>query len=299
MTGGRAPLMLALLLFAACAPRVQEMSPVNGAPRLLEDKFVTTDGAVLPMRRWMPEDAPKAVFVAAHGFNDHSGAFAAPAKRWAGAGIATYAYDQRGFGAAPHPGIWAGAAILIADLKAVTATIRARHPGVPVYLIGESMGGAVVMLALTDLDPPTVEGAVLIAPAVWGRRHMNPIQRGALWLFAHSVPWITLTGQGLRIRASDNIEMLKALAKDPLFIKATRIDAIWGLANLMDAALDSAGRLKGTMLVVYGYKDEIIPKEPVHNMLKRLPANGRARIAFYPSAYHMLLRDLGAGSGDR
>ena len=45
--------------------------------------------------------------------------------------------------------------------------------------------------------------------------------------------------------ASDNIEMLRALGADPLFIKATRVDAIAGLVELMDiaaASVDEPGR---------------------------------------------------------
>ena len=50
----------------------------------------------------------RAVILALHGFNDYSNAFEGPGEVWAGHGIATYAYDQRGFGAAPERGLWPG-----------------------------------------------------------------------------------------------------------------------------------------------------------------------------------------------
>jgi alpha-beta hydrolase superfamily lysophospholipase len=90
--------------------------------------------------------------------------------------------------------------------------------------------------------------------------------------------------------------MLRALARDPLVIKETRVDAIKGLVDLMDQALASAPRLDEPTLLLYGKRDEIIPPEPIRRMIAALPQNGaaRRRIAWYPGGYHMLLRDLDA-----
>ena len=59
------------------------------------------DGATLPLKSWLPDGKPKAVILALHGFNDYSNAFKDSGEEWAKHGIATFAYDQRGFGAAP------------------------------------------------------------------------------------------------------------------------------------------------------------------------------------------------------
>ena len=72
----------------------------------------------------------------------------------------------------------------------------------------------------------------------------------------------------------------------------TRVDALWGLSNLMDRALAAAPRLTTPALVLYGKRDEIIPQRPTCRMLAALPAS--ARVAVYPNGYHMLTRDLGA-----
>jgi acylglycerol lipase len=92
---------------------------------------------------------------------------------------------------------------------------------------------------------------------------------------------------------SDNIAMLRALARDPLVIKTTRVDTIKGLVDLMDMALAAAPRLHQKLLVLYGGRDEIIPPEPLGLMIEALPPGGR-RVAWYRDGYHMLLRDLDA-----
>jgi acylglycerol lipase len=119
-------------------------------------------------------------------------------------------------------------------------------------------------------------------------------QQLALWVGAHTVPGITLTGEGLKIKPSDNIPMLIEFGKDPLVIKETKIGTIYGLTNLMDLALQRAQQLSTPALILYGNNDEVIPKAPTALMLSRLPSvgSGTRRIGLYEKGYHMLLRDL-------
>jgi alpha-beta hydrolase superfamily lysophospholipase len=292
----RLPALFLLLLLAACAPRLQPPGLESVEPQLNGDHFVADDGVTLPVRVWLPDGTPTAVILALHGFNDYSKAFDAPARRWAAAGIATYAFDQRGFGATRYQGLWPGEQRMIADLREMAQLLRVRHPATPFYLLGESMGAAVVMAAATADDPPTADGLTLVAPAVWGRETQGPLQSGVLWLAAHTVPWMKLTGEGLDIHPTDNVEVLRAMVRDPLVIKKTRIDAVFGLVDLMDLAYAAAPNLPQGTLVLYGSREDVIPDEAVLAMLRRLPADAarRPRIAIYPDGYHMLLRDLHA-----
>ncbi|MFQ5972597.1 MAG: alpha/beta hydrolase [Alphaproteobacteria bacterium] len=289
--------ILVAALTAACAPRLQSAGPFADdpiEPRLAEHDFITADGLELPLRRWLPPVGVElgAVVLALHGFNDYSNAFAEPAEWLRAHGIAVYAYDQRGFGAGPEPGMWAGTETLIADLRAALARLRARHPGVPLYVLGESMGGAVVIAAWGQ-EPLDVDGVILAGPAVRGRAVIPFYQSLTLWLTAHSMPWLKVSGGNLDITPSDNIEMLRALALDPLVIKETRIDALWGLVDLMDRALEAAPEFDARALILYGARDEIIPPPATVEFLDRLPAeNGGRRVAIYLEGYHMLLRDL-------
>jgi alpha-beta hydrolase superfamily lysophospholipase len=267
-------------------------------PWLTDDAVIADDGAVLPLRRWLPTGPVKAVVLALHGVNDYSHEFAAAGNAWAKQGIATYAYDQRGFGQAPLRGSWAGARRLDQDAALASRLLHERYPGVPLYLLGDSMGGAVVITAVAGVagaDRPLCDGIVLVAPAVWGRETMNVFERASLWMANQLFPGMTVSGGGLGIEPSDNIEMLRAQYRDPLVIKAMRIDTLNGVVDLMDLALDAAPHLSEPMLLLYGERDEVIPPEPIRRFIVRLPpaAGDKQRIALYPDGYHMLLRDLG------
>jgi acylglycerol lipase len=266
-------------------------------PQFSDNAFIAADGSRLPLRRWLPNSAAKAVILALHGFNDYSNAFAMPAALWAERGIATYAYDQRGFGGAPLRYGWAGSAQLANDAVTAVRVLRAMYPGRPIYLLGESMGGAVAILAATGTDgvpPAAADGLILSAPAVWGRDTMEIWPRLALFAAVRFFPELTLTGQGLGVKPSDNLPMLRALMKDPMVIKGARVSTIYGLVDLMDLAHATAPRLDVPLLLLYGARDEVVPREALTEFVAGLPPRPahRRRLAYYRDGYHLLLRDL-------
>ena len=290
----RNPVYLVLLfsLMACASPQVQEQSDITRVPALSSSFAVMADGYSLPVTAWEADESPQAIVLAMHGFNDYRNAFSGPAHFFAENRITTYAYDQRGFGETAQRGLWPADDVLEDDAATMASLLCARHPDLPLFLLGESMGGAVVMTMQRKV--PCIKGIVLVGPAVWGWQTMSFWQRNILRFAAHVVPGRTLTGEGLEITPSDNIEMLRALGRDPLVIKATRIDTIYGLTNLMEAALLSSAGLATPTLILYGEKDEIIPPEPACAMLNRLPDLATTRLVLYPEGYHMLMRDLQA-----
>jgi alpha-beta hydrolase superfamily lysophospholipase len=288
----RAAIAGGLILLGACAPQVAREGLQNAAPTIESDVFVTHDGLRLPLRHW---DAahPKAIIIALHGMSDYSEAFDMPGPIWAAAGITTFAYDQRGFGAAPDPSVWGGSDAMRADLDDFVDAARAKYPGVPVYALGESMGGAVVLSSLASAHPPRVDGAILIAPAVWSREDMPFYYGWALWLAAHVAPGMHVSGNGLHIVACDNIAVLRKLSRDPLFQHSARADQVYGLVNLMDEARKAAAKLPAhapPILLLYGAHDQVIPAAPTQASIQDM--GSQAEVHRDDNGYHMLLRDL-------
>jgi len=285
------------LALTACAAVTAPPGSGHVTPHFEDGFLVARDGMRLPLRAWKADgDAPKAVIIALHGMSDYSNAFDMPGTEWARRGITTLAIDQRGFGRSDNPGLWAGGDVMRADLNDFAAAAHARYPGVKIFAAGESMGGAVVLSALASPEPPAIDGAILVSPAVWSRADMPALYRVALFMVAHITPGIILTnsaaGKVVKIIPSDNIPMLIALGKDPLFQKKTRADTLYGLVNLMGDARTAPQRLKNPppILYLHGEKDQVIPPAPAKATIRELGA--RADVREYPNGYHMLLRDL-------
>lgn len=116
---------------------------------------------------WEVSDGrPRALLLLVHGFGLHKGTFEAFGKRMAAAGIATYAVDAKGFGtwaeAKGHQDLDFDATLI--EVGAILMGLRRNHPGVPVFLLGESMGGAIA-LQVTAMYPQYVDGLIAAAPS--------------------------------------------------------------------------------------------------------------------------------------
>lgn len=292
--------LVALMLSACAAPHVQSpMTPPPSfdGPSIEHRAFVVPDGARLPYRLWAPKGEPWAVVVALHGMNDHSAAFRLAGPWWAERGIATYAYDQRGFGAAPGRGLWAGEALMVEDLRSVVALVRARHPDARIAIVGESMGGAVAISAFASDRPPAADQAILLAPAVWGWSSQGPFNAASLWVTARLLGdrSVSPPDWAVRdIRATDNLIELIANGNDPRFIRATRFDALYGLVDLMESATRKLGQVRGPVALLYGAHDQIIEKGPTRRALVRAGDPPNLRTAWYADGWHLLNRDLQA-----
>jgi alpha-beta hydrolase superfamily lysophospholipase len=133
---------------------------------------------------------------------------------------------------------------------------------------------------------------VLVSPALWGWSNLDVFKRSALWLAMQVAPGGRMSGRGLNIKPSDNEQMLLALGRDPYVIKSTRIDAIHGLVDLMEAASLSAPAITLPTIVLYATGDEVVPSEPIREATAAMP--GASHIVCYNDGFHMLLRDLAA-----
>lgn len=295
---GQAAWVAGIVVFAAaCSPVVMPAGPAVGMAGLRDDAIVARDGAMLPVRRFPPTADARVVLLALHGFNDHAGNFLIDSQpQFGAAGVLIYAYDQRGFGRAPGRGYWPGAETLAADAAEAARLLRRRHPDLPLFLLGESMGAAVAVLAGASQTPPPVDGYVLLAPALWSRDAMNPIMRGGLWLASRTIPMMGFQGGVGGIVASDNMDALRRLGRDPLTIRTTRVDAAVGLVDLMDRAVEAlpqccrdAAGVRVPSLMLIGAQDMIVPPRATRHAIGRVPDDARPRLAVYEQGFHLLL----------
>jgi len=286
--------LLGLLHLGGCAVPAEDPGDSRAPAANAIEVFTTEDGVRLPIRTFSAIGRPRAVLVALHGFNDYSRFIDDAARYFAQAGITTVAYDQRGFGGAPDRGKWAGTRALVDDFLAMLRFVRRSHPGMPLFALGESMGGAVIAVALAQEPEISIDGVILVTPAIWSRDTMPWYQRFGIWIGARLTPAMTLSSNEFGIVSSDNAAMLVEFAKDPLVIKETRLDTLDGLSDLMDQAILSVPKLRPRTLVIYGLRDVMIPRRPMIALLERWPQDAAPNFRFglYPDGYHMLLRDL-------
>ena len=257
---------------------------------LASDRYVAADGTALPVAVWPAAGGkPKAVILGLHGFGDYRKAWDEPAEIWARDGITTYSYDQRGFGSSPTRGRWPGTEALVDDVAAMMTLLHAQHPDVPIYLAGESMGGAVALVAADR--GVRIDGLILLATALRSRDTFGPVASAGLWFFAHTIPWFPSGPTSIDYKPTDNPKTLEKLRNDPSMLRQARLDMGYGLVDLMDTARESAARVRVPYLMLHGLGDRIVPQEPVKAAIEVMPRRPDSKLAFYKEGYHLLLRD--------
>jgi alpha-beta hydrolase superfamily lysophospholipase len=131
--------------------------------------YSSSDGTQITAYRWDPTGEPKAVIQLTHGMGEHAWRYDHVARALNDAGFTVCAQDHRGHGASAGPdalgdlgqGSWAA---LIDDIGLLSAHIRAEHPGLPLVLVGHSMGSFAVQQYLLD-HSADVDGVVLTGTA--------------------------------------------------------------------------------------------------------------------------------------
>ena len=128
----------------------------------------TRDGLTLHTHRWRAGGRPRASLVLVHGIAEHAARHDHVARRFADAGIETYAMDLRGFGRSGGPRAYLDRwSRYLDDVEDQIAAVRADAPGLPLILYGHSMGGLIALgYVLADPPRPLPDVLVLSAPAI-------------------------------------------------------------------------------------------------------------------------------------
>mgnify|MGYP006278751479 FL=1 len=288
-----------LLALAGCGARPAALpSALTGAgPDPARATVSGADGTPLALSRWAAKGAPRAVILALHGFGESGpNTFGWAARAWSEAGLATYAYDQRGFGANPSRRYWPGAEALVADAVAVSGQIRARHPDLPLVIVGHSMGGGIVLAAAAQgagVGGLTGDALVLAAPAIAGGAQMSPLYRVGGWSLGTFAPDRRFTGgDAVTLVPTDNRAALARAAADSHHFADASGRELWGLVRVSDLAARAAPRVERPVLTLMGAKDDYVRAARVKAVHDTIP--GPSRFVLYPDGWHWLFRDVQA-----
>lgn len=246
--------------------------------------------AVLPppiIRNWLPTDEPRAVVIALHSFGDYSAAFDQLGPWFAAQGIAVYSWDQRGFGSNINAGKWPGKDALESDLITRVNEIAQRHDA-PLFILGESLGGAVAINVAARNPQLPIDGLILAAPAV---REGITARYG--WNVAIGAAALVRPGYLLNVERHEDDPRFSAhaaqrLANDPLVQRNVRMDHYQGLIRYADRASDIADTLNTPTLLLYGGADGSVPAISIERLHQHL--GNISTYHFYPGGPHLLLQ---------
>jgi len=260
---------------------------------MIEGRFAGHDGAPLFRRAWPAAGQARGVIVNVHGLGDHSGLYLTVSEHFTARGFAVHAPDLRGNGHSPgargHIGSWRE---YREDLRRFVGLVRGEEPGLPLFLLGHSLGGLIVLdYALHHADG--LGGVIASAPPLGRLGVPAPLLLlgrvvSRLW------PSFSLeTGMDLSGLARDPAIAAEVLA-DPLFHRKGSARLSTEVTAAIDRVQQGASGFPLPLLILHGAADRMVPPDGSRELVARARGPERdVRLLEYEGAYHALFADQG------
>lgn len=269
-------------------------------PTCTQHPWTAPDGAIFSYSQWATHAEPRAVLIAIHGLSGAALDYEPLGRHLAPLGFVIYAPELRGQGNDPVParrGDLDRIETWFADLRAFLALVRARHPGLPLFSYGESMGAALLVRFLAQADANEQPAALVLASPVVA------IQQRPPWWVNMLFRTLLVLRPGFRI----DLRPLAKREKAPRLVTRDEAHRTWFasaphkldvftvrffkcLQDLITGCFASAEKLRLPVLVLCARHDVFIGEERVEAFFARLPGPDK-ELTLYPDSYHLLLHD--------
>lgn len=235
---------------------------------------------------------PKAVLLCVHGLGLNSASYQEFAKQMVKEGIGVFAVDVRGFGT------WmqlkgkqkCDFESCISDVEQALRVLHTVYPNKPIFVLGESMGGAIAMRITAD-HPDLVDGLISCVPS-GDRFHKTKNQlRVALHLITLRGNKDIDVGTGVIEDATEN-EALRAKWKDDPFnrLKLSSKE-LMHFQSFMNDNHETAKRINSTpVLFVVGLGDKLVKPKGTIELYEEVSSEDK-QMATIKNAEHLIFEN--------
>jgi alpha-beta hydrolase superfamily lysophospholipase len=268
----------------------ENAGPSTVAQAPLEGWFTGAGGLSLFRRTWRPTGRTRAVLVNVHGLGDHSGLYPALVQFFTARGVAVYAYDVRGNGRSPGQRAYVERwDEYLDDLARFLELVHKEEPGTPVFLLGNSLGGLIVLdYALQQCDG--IQGVIAASPPL-GRLGVPAPLMALGRVLSRVWPRFSIrTGLDLSGLARDPAVAATVLA-DPLFHRVGTARLSTEVTAAIARVRAGAPRFSLPLLLLHGSADRMVPPDGSRDFIGRVRFHDR-ELREYAGAYHVLFADL-------
>jgi lysophospholipase len=255
----------------------------------------TADQLDLVWQSWAPE-TPRGVIIIIHGLAEHGGRYHETAEFLSRNGWAVYACDLRAHGLSPDPPK-AGRvhvqrfADYFFDVDAMAELVRTRHPGLPVFILGHSMGGLIALSYALE-KPEALAGALISSPALGTHPQFKPplFLKILVGILSRLAPRL-LVDSGLDTQAiCRDPEVVMAYIDDPLVSQKVSVRWYSEITKAMKQAFRNAGSLRIPMLLMQSGADRLVDPAAPGRWASAAPP-GLVELVLWEGLYHEMLNE--------
>lgn len=233
----------------------------------------TPDGVKLAARLWSPETAPRAAVLLVHGLGEHCGRYQHVAEAFNAAGVAVLGFDLRGHGLSDGlRGHIPSYDTVADDITHFIAELGQRYPGLPVFLYGHSLGGALVLYAALARQP-RIAGVIATSPGLAPGVPVSAGKMAAARILNRVAPKLTMANDLDLNNLSSDPSVKEAYTQDPLV--HNRISARLGIQLIEKGQwiMAHAAEFQLPLLLVQGSADHLVDPMTTRRFSERVPAN--------------------------
>jgi alpha-beta hydrolase superfamily lysophospholipase len=256
-------------------------------------EYSIDDGGAPVLASWKAEGVrPKAIFLAIHGFGFQKYAFRSFAESMRLRGISTYALDIRGFGGWAN-GVRTDRSLhldrALADIKETLLDLKVENPKTPIFILGESLGGALALRAAKD-SPDLIAGVVSSVPSGQLFSKKALAMRLTLRYLLHAGKSIDIGQQVMARATSDETLSSKWLADSKTRMKVAKGELLQ-YSRFMNNSHGVARRLSGTaVLMLQGAQDKLVKPEGTVHLYRELATRDKSMV-MVAGGEHLLLEE--------
>ncbi|HEX2218394.1 MAG TPA: alpha/beta hydrolase [Gemmatimonadales bacterium] len=265
-----------------------------GAPRAAqahqEGWFTGCGGLSLFRQVWRPIGGVRAALINVHGLGDHSGLYPTLVEHFTARGVTVHALDTRGNGRSQGQRAYVERwEEYREDLACFVRLVRSEEPDRPLFLLGNSLGGLIVLDYALE-HPEGLRGVVVASPPL-GRLGVPAPLLALGRILSRVWPRFSLrTGMDLSGLARDPV-VRETLLADPLFHRVGTARLSTEVRAAIARVQAAAPRFPLPLLVLHGSADRMVPPDGSRSFVARVGHPDR-ELREYAGAFHVLFADL-------
>lgn len=245
-----------------------------------------------PGHVWLnPRVEQRGIVIAIHGLSLQSSSYAAFAKELADVGFCTVAFDMRGFGAYRQA---LGAEHLdfdgcMRDLHHVVSAIRTDNPDTPIFILGESMGGAIA-LQFAAQYPELVDGLVASVPAGKRFKQRQTAVRVALRFLENKNRPFDI-GTDVINQATHDPRVKEAWAGDLKTRSMLSPRELIAFQSMCDRNIEYARQIENTPVIIFqGVSDMLVKPEATYDLFRAIECKDKS-LVMVGNAEHLIFEE--------
>ncbi|XP_019360487.1 PREDICTED: monoglyceride lipase isoform X2 [Gavialis gangeticus] len=254
--------------------------------------MVNADGQYLFCRYWKPAAVPRALVFIAHGAGEHCGRYDDLAQMLTGLNLFVFAHDHVGHGQSEGERmVVSDFHIFIRDSLQHIELMKKEHPGLPIFILGHSMGGAISILTASE-RPNDFSGMVLISPLVVASPEAaTPIKVFAAKVLNFVLPNLSLGSIDPNV-VSRNKKEVESYTSDPLVHHGgMKVSFVIQLMNAIARIERALPKLTLPILVLHGSPDKLCDIKGSYLLMDTVLSQDKT-LKVYDEAYHALHKEL-------